>query len=227
MPNRPLLSSDAEITENDRLKRVRDEEIALTRSIGIVTTQSALLVASLSETATRFPQQFAETTQKSEEATRTSLRTVLVTVLIVGVFAVIAASAAIFSYVEERENRQIRNQWQESVLRSMKETAAAQEAQIRKLPARLKRRSSAKRQNPPRPSEEANAKPAADRYRAATTRAAALKSYTHSAVRRRLANDRAALTAAWSERHRRGVRVERDVRLRGRPDGMGVGHSSS
>jgi hypothetical protein len=48
-----------------------------------------------------------------------------------GVFALIAASAAIVSYVEERENRQMRNQWQESILRSMKETAAAQEAQIK------------------------------------------------------------------------------------------------
>jgi hypothetical protein len=136
--NSPLLSSDAEITENDRLKRVRDEEIALTRSIGIVTTQSAILVASLSETAIRFLRQFSETTQKSEEATRTSLRMVLVTVLIMGAFAVIAASAAIVSYLEERENRQIRNQWQESVLRSMKETAAAQEAQVKSLDDKIR-----------------------------------------------------------------------------------------
>jgi hypothetical protein len=136
--NRPLLSSDAEITQNERLKRVRDEEIALTRSICIVTTQSALLVASLSETATRFIREFSETTQKSEEATRTSLRMVLVTVLIIGAFAVIAASAAIVSYLEERENRQMRNQWQESVLRSMKETAAAQEAQIKSLDDKIR-----------------------------------------------------------------------------------------
>jgi hypothetical protein len=128
--NRPLLS-DVEITQNERLKPVRDEEIALTRSICIVTTQSALLVASLSETATRFIREFSETTQKSEEATRTSLRTVLVTVLIMGAFAVVAASAAIVSYLQERENRQVRDQWQESVLRSMKESAAAQEAQIK------------------------------------------------------------------------------------------------
>ena len=130
--NRPLLS-DVGITQNERLKPVRDEEIALTRSICIVTTQSALLVASLSETATRFIREFSETTQKSDEATRTSLRTVLVTVLIMGAFAAIAASAAIVSYLQERENRQVRDQWQESVLRSMKETAAAQEAQIKSL----------------------------------------------------------------------------------------------
>jgi len=48
-----------------------------------------------------------------------------------GVFALIAASAAIVSYLEDRENRQMRNQWQESMLRSMKVTAAAQEAQIK------------------------------------------------------------------------------------------------
>jgi Na+(H+)/acetate symporter ActP len=127
------LSSDAEITENDRLKSAHDEEIALTRSIGIVTTQSAILVASLSETATRFLRQFSETTEKSAEAARTSLRTVLVTVLIMGILAAIAAAAAIVSYFEERENRQTTNQWHESVLRSMKETAAAQEAQIKSL----------------------------------------------------------------------------------------------
>jgi hypothetical protein len=135
--NRPLLS-DVEITQNERLKPVRDEEIALTRSICIVTTQSALLVASLSETATRFIREFSETTQKSEEATRTSLRTVLVTVLIMGAFAVVAASAAIVSYLQERENRQVRDQWQESVLRSMKESAAAQEAQIKSLDDRIR-----------------------------------------------------------------------------------------
>jgi len=129
----PLLSSDAGITENDRLKSAHDEEMALTRSIGIVTTQSAILVASLSETATRFLRQFSETTEKSAEAARTSLRTVLVTVLIMGILAAIAAAAAIVSYFEERENRQTTNQWHESVLRSMKETAAAQEAQIKSL----------------------------------------------------------------------------------------------
>ena len=131
--NHPLLSADAEITQNDRLKSVHDEEMMLTRSIGIVTTQSAILVASLSETATRFLRQFAETTEKSAEAARTSLRTVLVTVLIMGILAGIAAAAAIVSYFEERENRQTTTQWHESVLRSMKETAAAQEAQIKSL----------------------------------------------------------------------------------------------
>ena len=136
--NRPLLSSDAEITQNERLKRVRDEEITLMRSIGVVTTQSAILVASLSEAATRFLREFSETTQKSEMATRRSLRMVLVTVLIMGAFAVIAASAAIVSYLEERENGQMRNQWQESLLRSMKETAAAQQAQIKSLDDKIR-----------------------------------------------------------------------------------------
>jgi hypothetical protein len=136
--NRPLLSSDAGITENDGLKRAHGEEMALTRSIGIVTTQSAILVASLSETATRFLREFSETLQKSEEAARKSLRTVLVTVLIMGVFAVIAAAAAIVSYLEERENRQITNQWQDSVLQSMRETAAAQATQIKSLDDKIR-----------------------------------------------------------------------------------------
>jgi len=163
--NRPLLSSDAEITENDRLKRAHDEEMALTQSIGIVTTQSAILVASLSETTTRFLRQFSETTQKAEEATRRSLRTVLVTVLTIGVFALIAAAAAIVSYFEERENRQITNQWQESVLRSMKETAAAQEAQIKSLDDKIRELTA--RQNalaaapPPAPATDAAAQNAA------------------------------------------------------------------
>ncbi len=136
--NLPLLSSDAGITENDRLKSAHDEEMALTRSIGIVTTQSAILVASLSETATLFLRQFSETTEKSAEAARTSLRTVLVTVLMMGILAAIAAAAAIVSYFEERENRQTTNQWHESVLRSMKETAIAQETQIRALDDKIR-----------------------------------------------------------------------------------------
>jgi hypothetical protein len=164
--NRSLLSSDAEITENDRLKRAHDEEMALTRSIGIVTTQSAMLVASLSETATRFLRQFSETIQKSEEAARTSVRTVLVTVLIMGAFAVIAAAAAIVSYLDEREYRQTTNQWQESVLRSMKETAAVQAAQIKSLDDKVRELSD--RQNvlatapPPAPTTDAAAQKATD-----------------------------------------------------------------
>ena len=136
--NRPLLSSDAGIIEDDGLKRVHEEELALTRSIGIVTTQSAILVASLSETATRFLREFSETLQESEEAARKSLRTVLVSVLIIGIFAAIAAAAAIVSYLEERENRQLTNQWQDSVLQSMKETAAAQATQIKVLDDKIR-----------------------------------------------------------------------------------------
>jgi len=145
--NRPLLSSDAGISEIDSLKRAHDEEMALTRSIGIVTTQSAVLVASLSETATRFLRQFAEATEKSEEAARASMRTVLITVLIVGFLAALAAAAAIVSYLDERENRQATIQWQESVLRSMTETAAVQAAQIRSLEDRIRELSD--RQNAP------------------------------------------------------------------------------
>jgi hypothetical protein len=129
--NRPWLSSDGEVA--DRANRARDEEITLMRGIGIVTTQSAVLVASLSETATQFLRHFSETMQQSDEAARKSMRTVLIIVLVVGLFAVIAAATAIVGYLEERENRQIANQWQESVLRSVKETAAAQAAQIQSL----------------------------------------------------------------------------------------------
>jgi hypothetical protein len=115
--------------------------MALMRSIGIVTTQSAILVASLSEAATRFLREFSERAEKSAEAARASLRTVLVTVLIMGILAAIAAAAAIVSYFEERDNRQTTNQWHESVLRSMKETAAAQEAQIKSLDEKVRERS--------------------------------------------------------------------------------------
>jgi hypothetical protein len=135
---RSLSSSAAEIAETDRLKGAHDEEMALTRSIGIVTTQSAILVASLSETATRFLRQFAETTQESEEAARASARTVLIAVVVVGIFAAIAAAALIANYLDERENRQAANQWRESVLRSMQESAAAQAAQMKSLEDRIR-----------------------------------------------------------------------------------------
>jgi len=134
--NRPWLSSDGEIA--DRANRGRDEEITLMRGIGVVTTQSAVLVASLSETATQFLREFSETTQRSDEAARKSMRTVLLIVLVVGLFAVIAAATAIVGYLEERENRQIANQWQESVLRLAKETAAEQAAQIKSLNDQLR-----------------------------------------------------------------------------------------
>jgi hypothetical protein len=125
-------------TEDDRLKRARDEEIMLTRSIGIVTTQSAILVASLSEAATQFLRQFSDTTQKSDQASLRSMRMVLVAVLLVGLLAMIAAAATIASYVEARENRQMTNQWRESMLQSMNEAAAAQAAQVNALESQIR-----------------------------------------------------------------------------------------
>jgi hypothetical protein len=160
--NRPLLSSDAEIAEIDGVKRAHDEDMALTRGIGVVTSQSAMLVASLSETTTRFLREFSETTRKSEQAARTSARTVVVAVLIMAVLALIAAAAAIVSYLDEREYRQTTNQWQESVLRSMKETADAQAAQIKSLDDKVRELSD--RQNapataPPAPAPATDAAP--------------------------------------------------------------------
>jgi hypothetical protein len=133
----PLLTSDDGIAGSDSVNRARDEEMALMRSIGIVTTQSAILVASLSETATRFLRQFAEATQRLEEAARTSARTVLIAVLITTALAAIAATAAILSYIDERGNRQSTQQWQDSVVQSMKDTSAAQAAQIKSLEDRI------------------------------------------------------------------------------------------
>jgi uncharacterized coiled-coil protein SlyX len=90
---------------------------------------------------------------------------VLVTVLIIGAFAVIAASAAIVSYLEERENGQMRNQWQESMLRSMKETAAAQQAQIKSLDDKIReltdRQSALAAASAPVPATHGAAQPAA------------------------------------------------------------------
>ncbi len=133
----PLLTSDDGIAGSDSVNRARDEEMALMRSIGIVTTQSAILVASLSETATRFLRQFSEATQRLEEAARTSARTVLIAVLITTALAAIAATAAILSYIDERGNRQSTKQWQDSVVQSMKDTSAAQAAQIKSLEDRI------------------------------------------------------------------------------------------
>ena len=122
-----LLSSSAGTSESNSADRAHEEEMALTRTIGIVTTQSAILVASLSGTATRFLRQFSETTQRLEEAARTSARTVLVAVLIMTALAGIAAAAAIVSYIDERQNRQSTKLWQDSLVQSMKDSSAAQE----------------------------------------------------------------------------------------------------
>jgi hypothetical protein len=151
----PLLTSDAATTGNDAANRAHDEEMALTRSIGIVTTQSAILVASLSETATRFLRQFSAATQRLEEAARTSARTVLIAVLATTALAAIAATAAILSYIDERDNRLMTNQWQESVVQSMKETSAAQAAQIKSLEDQV--RALGARQNTPASAPAPNA----------------------------------------------------------------------
>jgi hypothetical protein len=131
-------SRDAELTESDRLKRAHDEEIMLTRSIGVVTTQSAILVASLSEAATQFLREFSETTQNSDRAARTSLRTVLVLVSIMSLVSLVAAAAAILGYVEARENRQATSLWRESIEQSMKDTAATQGAQLNSLDSQMR-----------------------------------------------------------------------------------------
>jgi hypothetical protein len=139
---------DARITAND-LKHAHDEEIMLTRGIGIVTTQSAILVASLSEAATQFLRQFSETAQKSDKAAGASLRAVRTMVLIVGLASIIAASAAIMTFLEARENRQMTTQWQESIERSISEIAASQAAQLKSLDGQIRELSDRQRIPPP------------------------------------------------------------------------------
>jgi hypothetical protein len=159
-------SADAALTDIDAPPHAHNDEIALTRSIGTVSAQSAILVASLSEVSTRFLREFSEAAQKSEEAARAALRTVRITALITAALAAIAAAAAIVSYLDARESRQATNQWQESTLQSMKETAAAQAAQIKSLDDKVRElsdRPSGPAATPPSaPTSAASAAPVSD-----------------------------------------------------------------
>ncbi len=117
--------------------RERDEEIALARGNARISTQSALLLASLSQTASQYLNAFAETARRSDEATRKSLRIAVAAACIAALFSVAALVVAIVSYREGREHMQRADQAQESVLRAVQEAAAAEQARNQALEAKL------------------------------------------------------------------------------------------
>jgi hypothetical protein len=115
----------------------REEEIALARGNARISTQSALLLASLSQTASQFLNAFVETARRSEEATRKSLRIAVTAACIAALFSIAALVVAILSYRESREHMQRVEQAQESVLRAVQEAAAAEQARSQALAAKL------------------------------------------------------------------------------------------
>ena len=115
----------------------REEEIALARGNARISTQSALLLASLSQNASQFLNAFAETARRSDEATRKSLRIAVAAACIAALFSVAALVVAILSHLEGREHMQRVEQAQASVLRAVQEAATAEQARSQALAARL------------------------------------------------------------------------------------------
>lgn len=115
----------------------REEEIALARGNARISTQSALLLASLSQNASQFLNAFAEAARRSDEATRRSLRIAVTAACIAALFSVAALVVAIVGYLEGRESMQRAERVQESVLRAVQEAATAEQARSQALAAKL------------------------------------------------------------------------------------------
>ncbi len=129
---------DSTLPPGEARPREREEEIALARGNARISTQSALLLASLSHTASQFLNAFAETAKRSDEATRKSLRIAVTAACIAALVSVAALIVAVLSYVEGREHMQRVEQLQESVLRTVQEAAAAEQARSQALAAKLR-----------------------------------------------------------------------------------------
>jgi hypothetical protein len=123
---------------NVRRNRDRDEAIDLTRGIARITTQSAILLASASESLTEFLRQVSETAQQSERTTRKSLRMAIVAVGIAALFATGAAIVSVMSYLQVGESIRMTDQVRQAVLQSAKESVAMQESQLKLLDEKIR-----------------------------------------------------------------------------------------
>jgi hypothetical protein len=123
---------------NVRRNRDRDEAIDLTRGIARITTQSAILLASASESVTEFLRQVSETAQQSERTTRKSLRMAIVAVAVAALFATGAAVVAVMSYQQVSENNRMTDQVRQAVLQTAKESAAMHENQLKQLDEKIR-----------------------------------------------------------------------------------------
>ena len=121
-----------------RRNHERDEAIDLTRGIARMTTQSAILLASASESVTEFLRQVSETAQQSERRTRKSLQVAIVAVAVAALFATGAAVVSVMSYLHVRENNRMTDEVRQAVLQSAKESVAMQESQIKRLDEKIR-----------------------------------------------------------------------------------------
>ncbi len=121
-----------------KAERQHEGATSSTGSIGTMTARSAILLASLSESATEFVRQFAETSRASEEVIRKWLRIATVGILISAVFSAAAVALSVMSYLQNREMQRMAAQSQAAVLQAVKETAATQENQINSLDEKVR-----------------------------------------------------------------------------------------
>ena len=151
----------------------REGEIELTRSIGWMTAQSANLLARLSESATQFLRQFADTAASSDVATRRMLRAALAGIVVAALLAAVALGVALMTFMDQRERQQAEARWQSSVAQTLKDNAATADDRFKTVNAQLRQLTERQREAalpipvsaavPPAETKEAATTPAAHR----------------------------------------------------------------
>ena len=117
--------------------RERAEAFEAAKSIEQMTAQTARLMETLADAASKFILQFGDIAAKSGSATRRSMRIavwcVVITALLAGIVAFISAK----SYFQGQRANELTEKWQESVVRTLKENAASGQERNRLLTEKL------------------------------------------------------------------------------------------
>jgi hypothetical protein len=118
-------------------ERERAEAFKTAKSIEEMTAQTARLMETLADAASKFILQFGDIAAKSDAATRRSIRiavwSVVITALLAGLVAFISAK----SHFQDQRANELAEKWQESVIQTLKENAASEQERNRLLTEKL------------------------------------------------------------------------------------------
>ena len=128
-----------EATNESAAKRDREraEAFETAKSIEEMTAQTARLMQTLAEAASKFIFQSGDIAAKSDSATRRSIRIAVWSVVITAFLAGLVVFISAKSYFQGQRANEQTERWQESIVRTLKENAASEQERNRLLTEKL------------------------------------------------------------------------------------------
>ncbi len=125
MPSAPPLPDFSGLRRmEEHRQRERAEEMAHTRQISEVSAQSASLLVKLSDAATQYITQFAESSRKADEGMRKGLRIAIWSLVGSVVLTALGLVVAIAAYRQEADIHRSNEKWQSEMSHALKQQAS-------------------------------------------------------------------------------------------------------